>query len=155
MTTLLSSALRAKQLSGSVCRSLALGDSRRWRRGHLLQRPHGSSSSWSPGAALHSPRHGLRRVHRPKQRPLPHKLRLLFSQPHLPSAGRSFSHMASVLTPLLQIISYPTVIRSGADSLKWSLWFFYDMWFLFKAFINFRTNVWAFWRGQVEEILLQ
>lgn len=128
----LSSALRAKQLSGSVCRSLALGDSWRWRRGHLLQRPHGSSSSWSPGAALHSPCHGLRRVHRPKQRPLPCKLRLLFSQPHLPCAGRSsVSHMASVLTPLLQIISYPTVIRSGADSLKWSLWFFFFLMILY------------------------
>lgn len=112
----LSSPPRAKQLSGSVRRSLAFGDSWRWRRSHLLQRPHGSSSSWSSGAALHSPCHGLRRLHRPKQRPLSYNLRLLFSQPHLPYTGHSsFSYMVSVLTSLLWIILYPTVIRSGTE----------------------------------------
>lgn len=72
------------------------------------------------------------------------------------SGSSSLSHISPVLAVLLSVtwlLCWPVFFRSSLIL----LWldqklilsskvydFFYDMWFVFKAFINFRTNVWAF-----------
>lgn len=79
------------------------------------------------------------------------------------SGSSSLSHISPTLAILLSVtwfLCWPLFFGSSCI-LPWldqelSLWFFCNMRLVFKAFINFRTNVWAFWRGwRCEEILLQ
>uniref|UniRef100_A0A8C1X4C2 Alkaline phosphatase n=1 Tax=Cyprinus carpio TaxID=7962 RepID=A0A8C1X4C2_CYPCA len=74
---------------------------------------HGSSSSWSPGAALHSPRHGLCSLHRPKQRPLPCKLWFPFSQSHLP-----YTCLSSLKKVILNCINIMTFLLEKINKIK-------------------------------------